>query len=211
MTTWAIDFRRLTCAGLAFCAGCVLTLAILSIVATHAPPRENNNLSLPLIAECISGSTMLTGQPSVALVKDVQSLCYDQIYGQGLLNDFQLRRLAFVEQAYSERVILWMVVLITLSGVLLAGLQVLASYKLAAAGRGQMESSEINLARDKLSLKSSITGLFILIISFAFFYVFVFEVYKIHPIDPDGKNASQPAYVGQMTTPTSETSPTTPK
>jgi hypothetical protein len=106
-----------------------------------------------------------------------------------------------------------MVVLITLSGVSLAGLQVLASYKLAAVGRGQLETSELNLARDKLSLKSSIAGLFILIISFAFFYVFVFEIYKIHPVDPDGKNAnaSPPAYVGQMNAPPAEAAPNTSK
>lgn len=104
-----------------------------------------------------------------------------------------------MEQARAERIVLWMVVIITLSGVLIAGLQVLASYKLAVASKGQFESSELSIARDKLSIKSSIAGLFILIISFAFFYVFVFEIYKIHPIDPDGRAATpQPSYVGEM-------------
>jgi hypothetical protein len=183
-----------------FCAGCAATLLLSILIRPAEPHREINALNLPLISDCVSSSSILTGdgKPTVALFTEVQSMCYDRIYGQGLLNDFQLRRLAFVEQAYSQKVVLWMVVVITLSGVLLAGLQVLASYKLAAAGRGEIGTSELNLARDKLSLKSSIAGLFILIISFAFFYVFVFEIYKIHPIDIDSKNSKQTTYVGQI-------------
>lgn len=208
-----LSARSRQCAlfGLAFGMGCVATLAIVLLLSFRNESNVGGRaLVLPSIADCVSKSGILAREEklSVSLVKDVQSLCYDQIYGQGLLNDFQLRRLAFVEQAKAETVILWMVVIITLSGVLIAGLQVFASYKLAVAGNRQFDSSELSIERDKLSVKSSIAGLFILIISFAFFYVFVLEIYKIHPIDVDSKsNSQQPAYVGEITTAPTATKP----
>jgi hypothetical protein len=74
-----------------------------------------------------------------------------------------------------------MVVLITISGVALAGLQLAASYRLAVI-RGTEFATASELVLNKsgdLVLKSSVTGLFILIISFAFFLVFVLYVYDI--------------------------------
>jgi hypothetical protein len=75
---------------------------------------------------------------------------------------------------------MWMVVAVTFSGVLLAGLQLWASYQLAAASRTTLHANdgEFILKRDQLVLKSSITGLFILLVSFCFFLVFVFYVYR---------------------------------
>src|SRR5260370_38463503 len=95
----------------------------------------------------------------------------------------------FIQQAYDERVLLWMVVVITLSGVFLAGLQLVGSYRLAAAaGRTDIEQSgEIALQRDRISLKSSITGLFILLVSFAFFYVFVKQIVPLKEVNGDGQ------------------------
>jgi len=113
------------------------------------------------------------------------------------LNDFQIRRLKFIQQGYDERVLLWMVVVITLSGVFLAGLQLVGSYRLAAAaGRTDIEQSgEIALQRDRISLKSSITGLFILLVSFAFFYVFVIEIVPLKEVNTDAQLSRQPPEV----------------
>ena len=119
------------------------------------------------------------------LLRETFGLCYAQLHGQGLLNGFQIRRLKFLRQDY-ERNLLWMVVAITISGVFLAALQLLGSYRLAMAGRGAFDQTgEIALARDQISLKSSITGLFILVVSFAFFAVFVFGIFQITEVDID--------------------------
>jgi hypothetical protein len=65
---------------------------------------------------------------------------------------------------------------------------VLTSYKLASAGQNDVsQAGEITLERNKISLKSSVTGLFILIISFAFFSLFVFEIYRIKEVNVDPK------------------------
>ncbi|WP_405233693.1 hypothetical protein [Lentisalinibacter salinarum] len=118
---------------------------------------------------------------TVSSIAETSGVCYDKIRYQGLLNDFQIRRAKFAIQYASERVILWMVVLLTLSGVLLAGLQLFATYQLAQTGQhsGLNNDHELTVEHGKLVLRSSVTGLFILIFSFAFFYVYISEVFTI--------------------------------
>jgi hypothetical protein len=78
-----------------------------------------------------------------------------------------------------------MVVLVTLSGVGLAGLQLLASYALAAGGRGGLaEGGELKYSAEGVSFKSSVVGLMILAMSFAFFLVFIIYVYTFRPAEP---------------------------
>jgi len=102
------------------------------------------------------------------------------------VNDSLLRRIKFIQQVGDGRVVLWLVVVITFSGVFLAGLQLFASYKLASSGRETLnQQMELVVEKDKASLKSSITGLFILIISFGFFLVFIDKVYLIHELNVD--------------------------
>jgi hypothetical protein len=119
-------------------------------------------------------------------LRDLLSYCFSLHRNQGLLRDFEIRRLIFSQEMYANGVMLWMVVAITISGVLLAALQLVANYKLASTRDGVFaEQGEINLARDKIVLKSSVTGLFILLISFAFFIVFVLYVYQYKEVDMD--------------------------
>lgn len=142
------------------------------------------------VAPCIQNHIQSLSPTSIdtSTLNQLQEMCFRQMDAHGRAIDFQLRRLAFLQKDYAERVILWMVVVITISGVLLAGLQVLASYKLASAGREDFaQAGEITLEKYKISLKSSITGLFILVISFAFFSLFVIEIYRIKEVSVDPK------------------------
>jgi sterol desaturase/sphingolipid hydroxylase (fatty acid hydroxylase superfamily) len=108
------------------------------------------------------------------------------------LNDFELRKRTFTQQYFANEIMLWMVVVMTLSGVLLAALQLAASYRMAS-GKGAPAplSGELTVAKDQLIFKSSVTGLFILIVSFAFFFVFVLYVYQ--PKEVDLENEGRPA------------------
>ena len=126
-------------------------------------------------------------------LRRASDLCYAHMHGQGLLNDFKIRRLKFTQQTYDERILLWMVVVITLSGVFLAGMQLFASFKLASTGSstsGFDQQTELTVEQGKLSVKSSLTGLLILICSFAFFWVFVYEIFVIKPVNVDGEAAN---------------------
>ena len=170
--------------------GTALTIIILLACVS----RDESTLALSegegwaSIKQCINDTFERT-KPNIvtnALIGEATQVCYSHLHGQGLLNDFKLRRLKFIQQSYDERVLLWMVVVITLSGVALAGIQMMASYKLASGGVGSFEQTgELSIEQSKLSLKSSVTGLFILICSFAFFWVFVYEIFVIKEIDPD--------------------------
>jgi hypothetical protein len=89
-----------------------------------------------------------------------------------------------------------MVVAITISGVLLAGFQLLAAFRLANAGRGEFtQGGELSLDQKSISLKSSVTGVIVLTISLVFFITYVKWVYPIRTqIDPEvaASNSSAP-------------------
>jgi hypothetical protein len=103
----------------------------------------------------------------VKIVSQIIDVCYNEIDSQQRLNDFELRRLAFLSRYYADRITLWMVVIITLSGVLLAGLQLAASYRLALlSGTSLASDGQLTVEQGKLVFRSSVTGLFVLIILF---------------------------------------------
>lgn len=85
-----------------------------------------------------------------------------------------------------------MVVAITIAGVGLAALQLFASYVLATAGKGELGSATTFTAEaGKLTLQSSITGVVILVVSLAFFWLYVERVYTITEL----KSVFEPARV----------------
>jgi hypothetical protein len=147
---------------------------------------------LPSMNQCIGETLSLLSQDASARAESLRQArdhCYSSIQAQGLINDFGYRKMTFLQQYRANGVLMWMVVIVTLSGVLLAGLQLWASYKLAAANKTSLhaDQGELSWQRDRLVLKSSITGLFILLISFCFFLVFVFYVYRLEAApDPNG-------------------------
>jgi hypothetical protein len=155
--------------------------------------------ALPTMSQCVSDTLSLPGQkssPMPEILRDIRDYCYSLIQAQGLLSDFAIRKLNFFQQYRANAVLMWMVVAVTLSGVLLAGIQLRASYQLAAANKDSLDmgDSQLTLTRDKLALKSSITGLFILLISLCFFLVFVTYVYKFETL-PDSPNPVAPPVV----------------
>ena len=129
-------------------------------------------------------------QIDLFLLNQLSDFCYNQVRGEDLLGDFHVRKSNFVQQEYDSRIILWMVVAITISGVVLAGLQLLAAYRLASnAGPGfaSEQGGELKLDAKSISLKSSVTGFLILVISFAFFIVYVRWVSNSDPNGPGGR------------------------
>jgi hypothetical protein len=152
---------------------------------------------LATMSQCVTDTLSLFGQktsPTPETLRDAREHCYSLIQAQGLLSDFAIRKLNFFQQYRANGVLMWMVVAVTFSGVLLAGIQLWASYLLAAANRTSLRanSGELTLKRDQMVLKSSITGLFILLISFCFFLVFVFYVYRFETTADNNNSVSQP-------------------
>jgi hypothetical protein len=134
------------------------------------------------------------GSISVEFYEHIWRLCGNQTYNQLLLTDFAIRREKLVRQELDERVNLWMVVAITISGVILAAVQLVMSYKLAAAGRAEFaKDSGLAAEQGKISLRSSVTGVVILAISLAFFGVYVKWIYTIDELKMERpENLQQP-------------------
>lgn len=172
------------CLVLAAVAGLLVGLFVGYAASDPSVERQPDLLSM---SQCVADTLSLFGQknpPTSETARDAREHCYSLIQSQGLLSDFAIRKLNFFQQYRANGVLMWMVVAVTFSGVMLAGFQLWASYQLAAANKTTLHTNngELTLERNRLVLKSSITGLFILLISFCFFLVFVFYVYRFEPM-----------------------------
>lgn len=131
---------------------------------------------------CIARYAGSTGAPApdIDALERLSSACEHILGGQFRLETLATGQRIYANQLYQNGVVMWMVVMITVSGVLLAGLQLWATYKLAMAGKGVMaDGGEATVQHDKLVVKSSVVGVIILALSFAFFTVYVLYVYRI--------------------------------
>lgn len=138
----------------------------------------------------------------------VSNYCYTDIgYADGL-GESNIRRGMYIHQRYENNVILFMVVLITLSGVALAAMQLWTSYHLAATGHIQGEgATELTVEQGRLAIKSSVTGLVVLVLSLAFFALYVLKVYTIQPgpeLDDQDQADVAPAVAAPASTPAYE-------
>lgn len=112
--------------------------------------------------------------------------CYNRLVRQGQLNEFQIRRVNFQTQHVADTVTLWMVVTLTVCGVALAAWQIFASSRLVTTQPEKL-TSELSIERGKIFVRSSVTGLLILLVSFAFFYVYVVWIYQLREWSDDAK------------------------
>ena len=127
----------------------------------------------------------------VAKLYDVYGFCYNSQIAQLSFEEDSVRRDNFVFQRSENIALLAMVIGITLSGVALAGLQLFASYKLALRGKGALaDGGEANFTPNSVIVKSSVVGVVILAISFAFFMVYVIDVYTLRDTAPGPTRAA---------------------
>lgn len=164
-----------------------------------SPPADLNDHDAKM-THCVDRIIEIAKPPqmNVGVYERIWRLCGNQIFNGLYLSDFAIRKEKFVQQELDERVNLWMVVAITISGVLLAGAQLLMSYRLAERGSGEFaQDSEVAIQSGRISLRSSVTGALILTLSFAFFMVYVHWIYSVHEV-PVGRP-------GNLETPTEVT------
>jgi len=89
--------------------------------------------------------------------RNVWDLCGLEGFNALSLEDFRIRREKFLRQELDERVTLALVVGITISGVVMAGLQLFMSYKLAQTGHAELAKDiELSVQQGKIALKSSV-------------------------------------------------------
>jgi hypothetical protein len=127
----------------------LVTFVLAVVIFRH---RETDPLSHPMrsslnqrqdLDDCVA-KTLKGARPEalgvslyVSLYEQVSQFCGAQIEGLDKLNEYNVRVEGFSRQRLDDSTILWLVVAITISGVGLAALQIIASYMLASAGRGE--------------------------------------------------------------------------
>jgi hypothetical protein len=166
-------------------AGLIASAVLFSIFHTANDTRVEPPDHQILMQRCIDRvvQTVVPAKLSPGLYERFWRLCGNQIFNGLYLEDFTIRRNKFIRQELDERINLWLVVVITISGVALAAVQLFLSYKLAVQGRSEMaKDSELAIEAGKISLRSSITGALILALSFLFFMVYVYYIYSIREI-----------------------------
>ena len=168
-----------------------LVFAVTNLVPHRQPPPAPVDV-LSRTQQCRSDlRSAIPDKITPDIWERISGICYNEVRNEADLTDFNIRRSVLIEQQSEGRIILWMVVAITLSGVALAGLQLVAAYRLASAGHGEFGSAqEVTLEQNKISLKSSVTGLMILVISFAFFMVYVGWVYTVKELKAPSSSES---------------------
>lgn len=172
----------------------LLALAIAVLFAflyfSKNPPAEGPEIEVVRICADRLLERLPKQDLTVDLYNQVNTACYNQQISEGTLADWKIRKQKFTLQSYDEKIMLWMVVIITFSGIGLAALQLVASYNLAkAAGTVTPEQSqELTVEQGRIVIKSSVAGIMILAISFGFFALFVYEIYTIKEIGGDPKS-----------------------
>lgn len=166
-----------------------------SVAVEWPPPRLDMSQCVKWLREIIPTKAEA---PSITEISVQIQTCKNHLEGQGDLDDFQMRRAKMYQQNYGDTVVLWMVVFITVAGIALAAVQLLISYRLASTTGNTMGEmgGELIVEQGRVSLKSSLAGMFILAISFGFFWLFVVFVHPVRVVDLDGgiqgQAASQP-------------------
>ena len=185
-----LERRGVAAAGRSLFAGFVLVMA----AAAAAQPAADSEATKLDKCRQAALSFIKPEKIDIGLLAQVSNHCQAQVRGADVLEDFNIRRSKYLQQETEGTVLLSMVVALTVSGVVLAALQLYAAFRLAQAGRGKFDApNEITLEQSKVSLKSSVTGLLILVVSFAFFIVYVVWVFTIKETKIDVEGAPTPA------------------
>lgn len=165
-------------------AGTVLLAVFIYLVlsSNHLQQARHGGVNGTSIADCIEKFRSGTDVKDVQALSVLNGFCYNYVGYQLAADEEVIKRDNYLFQRNENVVLMYMVVLITFAGVLLAGVQLVASYKLASLGKGELVGGgEIHYSTTGASFKSSVVGLVILALSFAFFLVFVLYIYTFDP------------------------------
>jgi hypothetical protein len=87
---------------------------------------------------------------------------------------------AFNAQRWSAYAILFLVVVVVISGISFSGFQLWKSISVA----GVQTSNELELSASKVRITSSVVGIVVLTISLAFLYIYTMQIYQIRILPP---------------------------
>lgn len=164
----------------------IIVMAVVSNFFAVKPPAIAENEDR--LGKCITyRTTVVQDEETIANYGALLKQCYNEARYTALLQDFYLRRAKLYNQDIAGSVLLWMVVILTISGVALSAFQLYASYQISVGketGQEPTGGQEIIISKENISVKTAYVGVAILALSFAFFFIFVLIVYDLK-IDRD--------------------------
>src|SRR5208282_2839875 len=143
----------------------VFLVVLKAVPRSYVPSKPLELDQTKRMTECRDRLQKLINPKEVDLqiLGGIHGLCYAEVNEDDTLAEFGIRRSAFLNQQLQTPVMLWLVVGITVSGVFLAAVQLLAGYRLAMAGKAPFDQGgKVDFDKSKVSLSSSVTGLIIL-------------------------------------------------
>lgn len=187
--------------GIAAVAGAFLAAAIIFYLLLHAVqrvPTTPNAFILPP-AQYVDKCEQATSTALSSRSRDIQTIdaisahCLTLVSSVYRLEDYDVRRSAFYEQYSETTFLLWLVICITVSGIILAAVQLVTAYRLSIAlGENVGEQTQLTIDTKRLSVRSTVSGLIILAMSFAFFLVYVIYIY---PLEDTGSSNPSPSAI----------------
>lgn len=183
--------RKVSAASVTICFALILAVfGILLFWITHAPANTARSNANSEVMTCKSDvlAQIGTKQIDMALEDQIANHCIGLISNSYSIADYDVRRNAFSEQANEQHYVLWLVIVITCSGIFLTALQLWSALNLSVASGMQVEAGgSAEISNGKLSIQSSVAGLIILTLSFAFFLTYMTVVYPIRETDAVSK------------------------
>lgn len=126
-----------------------------------------------------------------------QEKYYQKLYDSYYTKNLEHRWNTFNWQYHSGIVIFWVIIFIVISGIVFSGIQFyftlkqlkikekLLSQNIQNLSSDTDNKNEIEISLQGIKLNSSILGVIILVISIAFFYLYLVYVYPIKPVNTD--------------------------
>lgn len=129
-----------------------------------------------------------TVQPQAPCDCDLDTATYQaylsslQRYYEYRVHGFDHRQNIFEWQYLSSKIIFVVVIILVLAGIYFAAVQFHHGLKWKKKGPGEDEATELVLSYKSVSVKSPVLGVIILVLSLAFFYLYLVYVYPIENI-----------------------------
>lgn len=144
--------------------------------------QSNTTPSFPdsIISQPTPAQQQLFDDSTMAIYQDAMYAYYEY-----RVSGFEHRKEVFAWQLYSSKLIFWCVLLLVFSGICFSGIQFYKSIrKEQGGGEAATESSvtEFEASAKGIKVTSPVLGVIILVISLAFFYLYLVYVYPIREI-----------------------------
>lgn len=141
---------------------------------------------------CSARLLKMAGQtPTLELIDRASRICDHMTASAYNSRTLEANARIYEGQLAQNTVMLWMVVAITLGGVVLAAAQLWATYRLALSGKGGLaDGGEISVEAKRLAVRSSVVGVIILALSLIFFTIYVLYVFRINTVEGSDETRS---------------------